>query len=210
MASMDVLDLKGKEIEKIDIPEDIIGQKENAEILYQEVRRHMAALRAGTHNTKGRSDVRGGGKKPWRQKGTGNARAGTNRSPIWRGGGIVFGPKTRDHSFKLNKKMIKKAKKIALSEKFKQKKIIILDKLDFKKPETKKAAEILNNLKINGKKVLVIVESINGIDAKSFRNIKNAAVESASGINTYIILLAEYIIFTKDTINKVMGVLVNG
>jgi len=210
MASLNVLDLKGKEIDKIDIAEDVVGQKANSEILYQEVRRHMAALRMGTHNTKGRSDVRGGGRKPWRQKGTGNARAGTNRSPLWRGGGVVFGPKTRDHSFKLNKKMIKKSKKIALSDKFKQEKIIILEKLGFEKPETKKAAEILNMLKINGKKVLVIVDNIYGNDGKSFRNIKNAAVESAAGINTYIIMLAEYIIFTKDSINKVAGVLADG
>ena len=210
MASLNVVDQKGKEIEKIDIPEDIVGQKANAEILYQEVRRHLAALRIGTHNTKGRSDVRGGGRKPWRQKGTGNARAGTNRSPLWRGGGIIFGPKPRDHSFKLNKKMIKKSKKIALSEKFKEKKIIILDKLGFEKPETKKAAEILRELKVDGKKVLVIIDSIKGNDAKSFRNIKNAAIESATGINAYIIMLAEYIIFTKDSINKVTGVLTDG
>lgn len=210
MASLNVLDLKGKEIDKIDIAEDVVGQKPNSEILYQEVRRHLAALRIGTHNTKGRSDVRGGGRKPWRQKGTGNARAGTNRSPLWRGGGVVFGPTTRDHSFKLNKKMIKKSKKIALSDKFKQEKIIILEKLGFEKPETKKAVEILNKLKINGKKVLVIVDNIYGNDGKSFRNIKNAAVESAAGINTYIIMLAEYIIFTKDSINKVAGVLADG
>lgn len=210
MASLNVLDLKGKEIDKIDIAEDVVGQKPNSEVLYQEVRRHLAALRIGTHNTKGRSDVRGGGRKPWRQKGTGNARAGTNRSPLWRGGGVVFGPTTRDHSFKLNKKMIKKSKKIALSDKFKQEKIIILEKLGFEKPETKKAVEILNKLKINGKKVLVIVDNIYGNDGKSFRNIKNAAVESAAGINTYIIMLAEYIIFTKDSINKVAGVLADG
>ncbi len=210
MASLNVLDLKGKEIEKIDISEDIIGQKPNSEVLYQEVRRYLAAVRAGTHNTKGRSDVRGGGRKPWRQKGTGNARAGTIRSPIWRGGGVIFGPKTRDHSFKLNKKMIKKSKKIALSDKFQQKRIIVLDKLDFKKPDTKKAAEILSKLKVDGKKVLVIVDNIYGSDAKSFRNIKNAAIESASGINTYIIILADYIIFTKDSINKVAGGLTDG
>ncbi len=210
MASLNVLDLKGKEIEKIDIPEDVIGQKANSEILYQEVRRYLAAARAGTHNTKGRSDVRGGGRKPWRQKGTGNARAGTNRSPLWRGGGVVFGPTPRDHSFKLNKKMIKKSKKIALSEKFKQKRIIILDKLDFEKPDTKKAAGILSKLEVYRKKVLVIVESINGSDAKSFRNIEKTAVESASGINAYIIMLAEYIIFTKDSINKVAGELTDG
>ena len=106
--------------------------------------------------------------------------------------------------------MIKKSKKIALSEKFKQKRIIILDKLDFEKPDTKKAAGILSKLEVYRKKVLVIVESINGSDAKSFRNIEKTAVESASGINAYIIMLAEYIIFTKDSINKVAGELTDG
>ncbi|MDZ7838763.1 MAG: 50S ribosomal protein L4 [Actinomycetota bacterium] len=118
MASLNVIDSEGKEIEKIDIDDQLVKQEANHEILYQEVRRFLASQRAGTHSTKTRSEVRGGGRKPWRQKGTGNARAGTNRSPIWKGGGVVFGPKPRDHSFKLNKKVIKKSKLIALSEKY--------------------------------------------------------------------------------------------
>ena len=146
MVSLNVVDSSGKEMEKINISNEIARQKVNSEVLYQEVRRYLASIRSGTHKVKGRSEVRGGGRKPWRQKGTGNARAGSIRSPIWRGGGGVFGPKPRDYSFKLNKKVIKQSKLIALSEKIKNKKIMVIDKLSFKNPETKKAAEILKKL----------------------------------------------------------------
>jgi len=210
MASLNVIDLDGKELEKINISNKIINQKMNSEILYQEVRRYLASIRSGTHNTKSRSEVRGGGRKPWRQKGTGNARAGTIRSPIWRGGGVVFGPKPRDYSFKLNKKVVKKSKLIALSEKFKDKKIIVLDKLDFKNPETKKAAGILKKLNLGSKKVLLVFENLNNNEVKSFRNISNVSVESAKGLNTYFILTADYLVFTKSSINNFIERLSNG
>ncbi len=209
MASLDVLDLKGKEIEKINISNEIVKQESNNEILYQEVRRYLASIRSGTSSTKGRSEVRGGGKKPWRQKGTGNARAGSIRSPIWKGGGVVFGPKPRNYSFKLNKKVIKKSKFIAMSEKFKEKKIIVLDKLAFKKPKTKKAYEILEKFKLIGKKVLVILENTSGDEAKSFRNIENVLVTSARSLNTYNILISDYLVFTKSSLAELVGGLAN-
>src|SRR4030067_3422242 len=143
MVSLNVVDSDGKELEKINIPGEIVSQKINTEIMYQEVRRYLASLRSVTHKTKDRSEVRGGGKKPWRQKGTGNARAGSIRSPLWKGGGVVFGPTPRDYSFKLNKKVVRQSKLMALSEKFKDKKIIVLDKIEFETPETKKAAVML-------------------------------------------------------------------
>jgi len=205
MASLDVLDLKGKEIEKINISNEIVKQESNNEILYQEVRRYLASIRSGTSSTKGRSEVRGGGRKPWRQKGTGNARAGSIRSPVWKGGGVVFGPKPRNYSFKLNKKVIKKSKFIAMSEKFKEKKIIVLDKLAFKKPKTKKAYEILEKFKLIGKKVLVILENTNGDEAKSFRNIENVLVTSAKSLNTYNILISDYLVFTKNSLTELVG-----
>ena len=201
MASLNVVDSDGKELEKINIPSEIIGQKMNSEILYQEVRRYLASVRSGTHKVKGRSEVRGGGRKPWRQKGTGNARAGSIRSPIWRGGGVVFGPKPRDYSFKLNKKVIKQAKLIALSDKLKNKKIIVIDKLSFKNPETKKAAEILKKLNLDSGKVLMVFDSLNISEVKSFRNIGNVTVESAKGLNAYIILESDYVVFTKSSLN---------
>jgi large subunit ribosomal protein L4 len=141
MAGLNIVDKKGNEKEKIKISDDLVKTGPGEEVIYQDIRRYLAQVRSGTHSTKGRSEVRGGGRKPWRQKGTGNARAGTIRSPLWKGGGIVFGPKPRDYSFKLNKKVIRKSKAIALSEKFKNKKIIVVDDLGLKEASTKKAAK---------------------------------------------------------------------
>ena len=210
MASLDVLDLKGNKIEKVNVSNDVVKQEVNTDILYQEVRRYLASIRAGTHSTKGRSEVRGGGKKPWRQKGTGNARAGSNRSPIWRGGGVVFGPKPRDYSFKLNKKVIRRSKYIALSEKFKDNKILVLSELNFKSPKTKKAVDILDRFKLKGKRVLIVLENLAGNEAKSFRNISNILLSSAGSINTYSILISEYVIFTKSSLNEFIRRLSSG
>ena len=200
MASLNIIDLEGKEKEKINISDEIVKQDSNEEILYQEVRRFLATRRAGTHSTKGRSEVSGGGRKPWRQKGTGNARAGSNRSPLWRGGGIIFGPKPRDYSFKLNKKVIRKSKFIAISEKFKNKKIIVVEDMTFESPKTKKAQEILENLKVAEKKVLLVLENLNNNTAKSFKNIESVLISSSKGLSTYNILVADYLMFTKNSL----------
>ncbi len=200
MASLNIIDLEGKEKEKINISDEVVKQGSNEEILYQEVRRFLATRRAGTHSTKGRSEVSGGGRKPWRQKGTGNARAGSNRSPLWRGGGIIFGPKPRDYSFKLNKKVIRKSKFIAISEKFKDKKIIVVEDMTFESPKTKKAQEILENLKVAEKKVLLVLENLNNNTAKSFKNIESVLISSSKGLSTYNILVADYLMFTKNSL----------
>jgi large subunit ribosomal protein L4 len=200
MASLNIIDLEGKEKEKINISDEVVKQGSNEEILYQEVRRFLATRRAGTHSTKGRSEVSGGGRKPWRQKGTGNARAGSNRSPLWRGGGIIFGPKPRDYSFKLNKKVIRKSKFIAISEKFKNKKIIVVEDMTFESPKTKKAQEILENLKVAEKKVLLVLENLNNNTAKSFKNIESVLISSSRGLSTYNILVADYLMFTKNSL----------
>lgn len=200
MASLNIIDLEGKEKEKINISDEVVKQGSNEEILYQEVRRFLATRRAGTHSTKGRSEVSGGGRKPWRQKGTGNARAGSNRSPLWRGGGIIFGPKPRDYSFKLNKKVIRKSKFIAISEKFKEKKIIVVEDMTFESPKTKKAQEILENLKVAEKKVLLVLENLNNNTAKSFKNIESVLISSSKGLSTYNILVADYLMFTKNSL----------
>ncbi len=204
MASLSVVDKQGKEKEKIKISDDLVKQGARSEVIYQDIRRYLAQQRSGTHSTKGRSEVRGGGRKPWRQKGTGNARAGTIRSPLWKGGGVVFGPKPRDYSFKLNKKVIKKAKAIALSEKFKDKKLFVVDDFGFKEPNTKEAAKILNSLKISDGKVLIVIENLDDNSSKSFRNISNVIVESARGLNAYYLMLADYVVFTKNTLTEMM------
>ena len=210
MVSLNVVDSDGKELEKINIPGEIVKQEINSEIMYQEVRRYLASIRSGTHKTKDRSEVRGGGKKPWRQKGTGNARAGSNRSPIWKGGGVVFGPTPRDYAFKLNKKVIKQSKMMAFSDKLKNKKILVVDKLSFKNPETGKAAKILKKLKMDKEKVLMVFDSLDANEVKSFRNIGNVMVESSKGLNAYIILAADYIVFTKNSLDDFIKRLGNG
>ncbi len=210
MASLNVVDTDGKETGKINISSEILGKKVNSEVLYQEVRRYLASIRSGTHKTKSRSEVSGGGKKPWRQKGTGNARAGSNRSPIWRGGGITFGPIPRNYSFKLNKKVMKQSKLMAFSEKFKNKKIFVIDEMEFKKPDTKKAAVIIKKLNLTGEKVLMVFEDLNNDGTKSFRNIRSVMVESAKGLNAYIILLADCLLFTRKSLNAFMERMSNG
>ncbi len=204
MASVSVVDKQGNEKEKLKISDELVKTDSSEEIIYQDIRRYLAQIRSGTHSTKGRSEVRGGGRKPWRQKGTGNARAGTIRSPLWKGGGIVFGPKPRNHSFKLNKKVIRKSKAIALSEKFKNKKLIVVDDLGLKEVSTKKAAKIIEDLKVANKKILLVTDNLNDNDSKSFRNINNVVVESAKGVNAYYLMFSDYVIFTKNSLNKLI------
>ncbi|MDD3776019.1 MAG: 50S ribosomal protein L4 [Actinomycetota bacterium] len=209
MASLNVIDAEGKEIEKINIDDQLVKQESNHEILYQEVRRFLASQRSGTHSTKTRSEVRGGGRKPWRQKGTGNARAGTNRSPLWKGGGVVFGPKPRDYSFKLNKKVLKKSKLIALSEKFNQGGIKVLDKLEFDKPSTKTAAQILQKLELGDSKVLLVLGQVDGNTAKSFANIENVEIATARSVNAYLMLVADCIVFSRESLTELVERLTN-
>jgi large subunit ribosomal protein L4 len=210
MASVSVVDINGNEKEKIKLSDDLVKVKPVEEVIYQDIKRYLAQIRSGTHSTKGRSEVRGGGRKPWRQKGTGNARAGTIRSPLWKGGGIVFGPKPRDYSFKLNKKVVRKSKAIALSDKFKNKKIIVVDDFGLEKPDTKRAAEILENLKLSGSRVLLVTTGPGGNDSKSFRNIDNVIVESSKGVNAYYLMLAEYVMFTRKSLDELIERLSDG
>src|SRR4030043_1962203 len=208
--NLPIYNLEGEKTGTIKLSEKIFGLKINNNLIYQVINVQLANKRKHLAKVKDRGEVRGGGRKPWRQKGTGNARAGSNRSPIWRGGGVVFGPRPRDYSFKLNKKVIRQSKLIALSEKFKDKKIIILDKLSFKSPETKKAAKILKKLNLDKGKVLMVFDNLNTGEVKSFRNIGNVMVESAKGLNAYIILRADYLVFTKSSLNDFIKRLENG
>lgn len=202
MATLDILDLKGSSKDKIDIPDEIVKQEVNTNILHMEVKRFLASARSGTSKVKGRSEVRGGGRKPWRQKGTGNARAGSTRSPLWRGGGVTFGPVPRDYSFKLNKKVIRKSKFMALSDKFNEGKLMVVSDFNFDKPSTKNASAILDNLKVGMSKVLVVLENLNGNELLSFRNMPNVLLTTYRSINTYEILVSDYMIFTKNSLEK--------
>ncbi|MBC7333123.1 MAG: 50S ribosomal protein L4 [Actinobacteria bacterium] len=210
MASLKVVDKEGKQVKEVEVPDGIVNQEIKEDVLHLEVRRYLASLRAGTHSTKGRSEVSGGGRKPWRQKGTGRARAGSIRSPLWKGGGVVFGPKPRDYSFKLNKKVIRKCKIMALSEKFKNNQILIVEEFGFEEPKTKKALEILDKFNLKDKKVLVVLKDLNSNEARSFRNISNVCVSSVHALTTYNMLVAEHLVFTENSFNEFVERLGNG
>ena len=183
----------------------MFGAEVNDAIIYDVVKMQLASRRSGTASTKTRSDVRGGGKKPWRQKGTGRARAGTTRSPIWWGGGIVFGPHPRDYSFSIPKKVRKKAVISALSMKFKDNKMVILKDFPMEKISTRifKGVVDLFNLK----KALFVIDDTNEVLLKSSRNIKNVKMIRSEGINVYDILNHEHLILLEPSVKKIEGAL---
>ena len=207
MIDLSVHNIKGENIGEVSLRDDIFNTKVNKYLVHQAVKRYLANRRRGTASTKNRSEVRGGGAKPWKQKGTGRARAGTNSSPIWVGGGIVFGPAPRDYSFSLPKKMKVAALKSALSDKLENKKIIIIDKLSLEENKTSKMVEILKNLQAF-KKPLIITEKEDNIIALSVRNIKGAQVLPVSKINTYDLINHEKIIITKKALKRIEEVLI--
>lgn len=207
MIDLSVHNIKGENIGEVSLKNSIFNTKVNKYLVHQAVKRYLANRRRGTASTKNRSEVRGGGAKPWKQKGTGRARAGTNSSPIWVGGGIVFGPAPRDYSFSLPKKMKVAALKSALSDKLENKEIIIIDKLSLEKNKTSKMVEILKNLQAF-KKPLIITEKEDSIIALSVRNIKGAQVLPVSKINTYDLINHEKIIITKKALKRIEEVLI--
>ena len=207
MIDLSVHNIKGENIGEVSLRDDIFNTKVNKYLVHQAVKRYLANRRRGTASTKNRSEVRGGGAKPWKQKGTGRARAGTNSSPIWVGGGIVFGPAPRDYSFSLPKKMKVAALKSALSDKLENKEIIIIDKLSLEENKTSKMVEILKNLQAF-KKPLIITEKEDSIIALSVRNIKGAQVLPVSKINTYDLINHEKIIITKKALKRIEEVLI--
>ncbi|MCB0841717.1 MAG: 50S ribosomal protein L4 [Bacteroidetes bacterium] len=177
--------------------------------IYQDVRQHLANRRQGTHKAKERSEISGTRKKPYRQKGTGNARAGSRQSPLWRHGGRVFGPKPRDYSFKLNKKFKQLARRSALTYKAREENIRVLENFEFEAPKTKAFIDILNKLAVNGKKVLLVTDNYNKNVYLSGRNLPKAEVMAASDINTYAILNAEMLLLTEEAVNTINERLAN-
>lgn len=207
MIDLPVHNIKGENIGEISLRDDIFNTKINKYLVHQVVKHYLANKRRGTASTKNRSEVRGGGVKPWRQKGTGRARAGSNRSPIWVGGGIVFGPAPRDYSFSLPKKMKVVALNSVLSDKVKNKEFIIIDKLFLEENKTKRMVEILKNLQAS-KKPLIIIEKEDNDIAQAVRNIKGAKILPVSKINTYDLINQGKIIITKDALQLIEGVLI--
>jgi large subunit ribosomal protein L4 len=206
MPNVAVYNMQGAQVGEIELNSDVFGVEVNQTVLHSAVVLQLASLRRGTHSTKLRGEVSGGGRKPWRQKGTGRARAGSIRSPLWRGGAILFGPKPRDYGFSMPKKQRRLALKSALSSKVESGKLIVLDELNFDAPKTKQVVELLNNLKVSGK-VLVVTGEFNETVEKSARNITGVAALEASGLNVYDILHHDTLVVTKAAVAKVEEVL---
>lgn len=206
--TIDVLDQSGKVVESIELPKEVFGVKPNKSLIAQAIRVYLANQRLGNASTKSRGEVRGGGRKPWRQKGTGRARIGSIRAPHWRGGGVVFGPKPKDFSLELPKKMKQKALLSALAVRFNDKDMLVLKNLDLKEAKTKEASSILKNLNINGR-TLVIDSELKDKEKRAFRNIEGTALAMVSNLNTYQVLDNKKLVFTKDAIKKLEEVFVN-
>ena len=194
-----VIDATGNTTGSRDLPDELFGGEVNVPLMHQAVTAQLAAARSGTASTKTRSEVRGGGKKPWRQKGTGRARHGSTRSPIWVGGGTVFGPKPRDHSVRLPKKMRRAALRSALASKAGDGRVWVLD--GFTEAKTKVAAAALRAAGIEGRILIVLdagSDSSTAVD-RAFRNLDKAAFSLGSSLGTYDVLVADHVIFTSDS-----------
>ncbi len=206
MATIEIKDAKGGKAGTADLADGVFGIEPNTFAVHQVVRSQMAARRAGTHDTKTRGQVSGGGKKPWRQKGTGRARQGTTRAPQWAGGGVVFGPHPRSYAFKVPNKVVKLAMRSALSAKLADDALYVVDDFGFEAPSTKAAAEILKALGIEGRVTVVVAnDDVNAM--LSFRNLPKARVISASEANTYDLVDNTAVLFTRPALTWLEGVL---
>ena len=198
MATVSVLNTDGKEVEKLELSDKIFGVEINEGIVHKAVVAQLANKRQGTQSALTRSEVRGGGRKPWRQKGTGHARQGSIRAPQWTGGGVVFAPKPRDYSKKINKKESRLALFSALTSKLQDEKLIVVDSLAFDAPKTKEFVKVLENIKAS--KALVVLEGENENVVLSARNIPDVKTEAREAINVYDILKYDSLVMTKDAV----------
>ena len=201
MANVSVYNIEGKEVGTIDLSNAVFGVEVNEHLLHMAVVSQLANKRQGTQKAKTRSEVRGGGRKPWRQKGTGHARQGSTRAPQWTGGGVVFAPTPRDYSFKLNKKEKRAALKSALTSRVEEKKFIVLDEINFGEIKTKNFQNVLNNL--NVAKALVVLEDGNKNAELSARNIPSVKTARTNTINVYDILKYNTVIATKAAVETI-------
>ncbi|EJW18293.1 50S ribosomal protein L4 [Paenibacillus alvei] len=202
MPKVAVYNMSGAQVGEIELSDSVFGIEPNKHVLHDAVVMQLASMRQGTHKVKNRSEVSGGGRKPWKQKGTGRARQGSIRSPQWVGGGTVFGPTPRSYAYKLPKKVRRLAIKSALSSKVLAEQIIVIDSLALNTPKTKEFAAVLNNLKVD-RKALVVLPEYNDNVALSARNIPSVKLVAADGVNVYDVLRHEKLIITKDAVQKV-------
>ncbi len=208
MPTAAVYDMQNKKVGDLELSEEIFNVEMNAGLVHQAVVMQLASRRLGTHSTKTRAMVRGGGRKPWRQKGTGRARAGSRRSPLWRGGGTVFGPHPRSYAFSMPRKQRRLALKCVLTDKVKSGNLIVLDSLDFDAPKTKKFVEFQKAFGVDDKKGLFITAELIENVMRSANNLRNAVTISALELNVYDILNSEKLFITKDAVAKIEEVYV--
>ena len=199
MVAVDVKDLTGSKTGTINLDPQTFGLDPNVAVMHQVVTAQLAARRSGTQSTKTRAEVRGGGAKPWRQKGTGRARHGSIRSPQWRGGGVALGPKPRDYSQKTPKKMVRMALKSALSDRAASERVLVVDEWNFELPKTKTAVAALEALDLEGR-VLLVVNQNDSNTWKSFANLDRVHVISPGELNAYDVLVSDWVVFTKNTL----------
>ena len=201
MAVADVYNMGGTKVSQIDLMDQVFDVPVKGHVLHDVVNMQLAKRRSGTVGTKGRSDVRGGGQKPYRQKGTGRARAGSRNSPLWRGGGVIFGPSARDYSYNVPKKVRKLALRMALSAKLKEKALTVVDTLDFAAPKTKAFVDVLKALKVDN--VLVVMDQkVENVELSS-RNIPTVKVIRSEGLNVYDVLKHKHLVLVESSVNQI-------
>lgn len=206
MPKIALLNQAGENLGDIELNDNVFGIEPNQQVLYEVVKAQRAAMRQGTHKTKGRSEVRGGGRKPWRQKGTGRARQGSIRSPQWVGGGVVFGPTPRDYSLKVNRKVRRLALRSVLSSKVIDKNLYVLDALSMETPKTKEFVKVLNNLSLSGKVMIVLDQADEAVQLAA-RNIPGVTVRTVDQASVYEMLNHKAVLTTKDAVKKYEEVL---
>ena len=202
MATVAVYDITNNKVGDIELNDSIFGVEMNSGLLHQAVVMQLAAQRLGTHATKTRSFVRGGGRKPWKQKGTGRARSGSTRSPLWVGGGTVFGPHPRKYAFNMPRKQRRLEIKCALSDKVKSGELVVLDSLDFEAPKTKQVVKMLGDFKAEKKVLFITADEAENVE-KSARNIPGVKAINMMGLNVFDILNNDKLFITKDAITRI-------
>lgn len=202
MPNVAVLNMTGQKVEDIELSEGVFGVEVNEHVVYEVVKNILANRRQGTQSAKTRSEVRGGGKKPWKQKGTGRARAGSSRQPNWVGGGVVFAPKPRSYRYTVNKKVRRLAMKSVLTSKVVENEIIVLDALNIESPKTKDMVNVLKNINA-GKKTLVVMSEKDSNVIKSASNIQGVQTTLVNSLNVYDILNHDTFLITKEAVKKV-------
>jgi len=203
MAQIDLYNLSREKVGEVELKDEVFNGPVKPHLFYEVVKWQLAKRRRGTASTKTRAEVSGGGRKPWRQKGLGRARAGSIRSPLWRGGGVVFGPKPRDYSYPLPKKVRKAALRSALSLRYKEGKLILLDGLELPQIKTKLFVEAMEKLGLKGEKVLIVTDGKDEILEKSARNVPWAKVLRCEGLNVYDVLNYHHLLILKSALPKI-------